>query len=201
MYEQIDFYFKGYIYRVKNTLKFRAGMKGQRVCITGCMFAGKTTKLVELYEKCDERKLAIKYIHDNRYSDEKIHSHDNISIESLSCFSLNEISNSIINNVDVFFIDEVQFFDDLIWFINKLINKNKGFVLAGLDYDCYRKEFGQTIQAEKLCNEVIRLSAKCRCGRIATITKKNKEETNKKKQIDIGGAEKYQPVCENCYNF
>jgi thymidine kinase len=186
------------------------------------MFAGKTEKLIELYEKCKLKKIAIKWSNDLRYSERRIVSHNGASIVSVSCNNLFDISIKDLIDVEVIFIDESQFFSDLTEFINSMNTIGKSIVFAGLEYDFKRESFGQTSEAKYLCSDVIILYALCGCGNKASLTKKkNKNVINTNvintnvidigdstnvidigdstNVIDIGGSDKYEPVCEKCY--
>ena len=49
--------------------------------ILGPMFAGKTTELIEIYNKYTEDVIAINYSDDNRYDDKKLSTHNKIMID------------------------------------------------------------------------------------------------------------------------
>ena len=91
---------------------------GKFELIIGCMFSGKTTELLRRYNRYKiggKKCLLIKHSSDNRYSDSFISTHDKILKEALSISCLEKVDN-LINNYDVIFIDEIQFFKDAIKF-------------------------------------------------------------------------------------
>ena len=121
--------------------------------IYGPMFSGKTTKLLELYnlyvkmygkDKC----IAINYILDNRYGENRLTSHNKLSIECYSVKNIEEFitgeTYNIILNAQYIFINEAQFFEDVDkWVLFLHINLNKTVILCGLDLDYKRDSFGK----------------------------------------------------------
>ena len=75
------------------------------------MFAGKSTELlrrVKRFQLADKKVLCIKYIHDNRYSNDNIVTHDSESMTAKVCARLEEVED-IIDGFDCIGIDEGQF--------------------------------------------------------------------------------------------
>ena len=130
--------------------------------LSGCMFAKKTTELINLYkEKKEEGEnvLAINYDKDTRYGSNKIINHDGLSIPCTSIHSLDEIFrlhtteicdveyrdyyiDPKVLNAKYIFIDEAQFFQNLKSFVLTLIEKyDKHIIISGLDLD-FRRHTG-----------------------------------------------------------
>ncbi len=96
--------------------------------ILGPMWSGKTTELVKLYNKfkfCDINILTINYLHDTRYSNNNISTHDKICIPCEMVKELKDISDiinnnliDIFNNAQVILINEGQFFKDINEWVN-----------------------------------------------------------------------------------
>lgn len=172
-------------------------MMPSNTAVVGCMFAGKTQHLIKLYNTTSKSKIAIKWSNDLRYSSDSIVSHDNSSIPALSYTNLLDIDIRLLSDIETIFIDESQFFNDLVEFISAMNILQKNIVFAGLEYDSNRNVFGQTIKATSMCNDIVRLYAICSsCGNNANISKKTVANDG---IIDIGGSDKYQPVCDDCY--
>ena len=96
--------------------------------------------------------------------------------------------------------DEIQFFDenDFEEIILKLKKMNKTILMSGLDRIATGKFWETYKVAEKLADEIIKLTAICdECGGIATYTKKI-SGTNSEIEIE-GNRVKYIPVCEKCF--
>jgi thymidine kinase len=185
---------------------------GQLDIILGTMFSGKTTYLLSKIAKMAELNYNILYVNiefDNR--SENIFSTHNPFFDSHVDFVKKE---SIKNNVqmikskhllhidptnkDVIIIDESHFFDDLIDFVKKCLDLNKYVLVSGLIADFKGNKFGKTLDLIPLCSNIKRLHAYCsECARDkkCTIAVFSKKIVKCKKSIDIGGSEKYIPVC------
>jgi thymidine kinase len=173
--------------------------------ITGSMMAGKSTMLL-MYEKrfknSKKSYILINHSFDERYSSEgKIASHDGKYSDGqlFRCKSLSELESKIsnvLNNVDCIIIDEIQFFDDIEEFCRKWGN-SKILICAGLNSDYRMRAFSNLLKIVPMSDNIIHLKAICECGNDAPFTKRTTEE---KEDIVIGGAEKYKPVCRECFN-
>jgi thymidine kinase len=169
---------------------------GRLELIIGGMFSGKSTELIRRInrEKSINKKIIIiNFIDDNRYSSNSISTHDMIKVNCVKVEKLFEIPEELLNNYDSIFIDEGQFFYDLYAFVQKFIDKH--IVISGLDGDSNQKSFGDILNLIPLCDTVDKLCAycsKCNNGTLAPFTKKITKDT---KQFDIGGSDKYIPVC------
>ena len=178
---------------------------GRLELIIGNMFSGKSSELIRRINReksIHKRILVINYIDDNRYDFESISTHDNIKIHSLKVKRLHDLDN-LIETHDSFFIDEGQFFEDLYDFVTLLVDiYKKHVVVSGLDGDCYRNVFGEILKLVPVCDTVDKLSAycsKCINGTVAPFTKKIVKKQDENGQIDIGGSDKYIPVCRDHY--
>ena len=92
-------------------------MRGNLETIVGAMFAGKTSELLKriLWAKHQNKKIiVIKPSLDDRYSNEKIITHNDLSHE---CYSMNDWPTTLKkfnfekSEVDMVFLDEIQFMD------------------------------------------------------------------------------------------
>ena len=92
-------------------------MRGNLETIVGAMFAGKTSELLKriLWAKHQNKKIiVIKPSIDNRYSNEKIITHNDLSHE---CYAMNDWTTTLKEfvfektEVDMVFLDEIQFMD------------------------------------------------------------------------------------------
>ena len=174
-------------------------MQGRLELIIGNMFSGKSSELIRRInrEKSIQKKiLVINYISDNRYASDSIATHDNLTVTCLKLEKLSGITEDIIQQYDSFFIDEAQFFSDLYGMVLVLVDvKHKHVVVSGLDGDTFRNPFGDLIKLIPICDTVDKLTAYCTVcnnGTPAPFTKKKKRDNL---LIDIGGTDKYIPVC------
>ena len=118
-------------------------MRGNLETIVGAMFAGKTSELLKriLWAKHQNKKIiVIKPSIDNRYSNEKIITHNDLSHE---CFAMSHWDAVLKKfsfekkNVDMVFLDEIQFMDthDTLNNVEVILSKGIDVVCAGLDQD------------------------------------------------------------------
>ena len=108
-------------------------MRGNLETIVGAMFAGKTSELLKriLWAKHQNKKIiVIKPSIDNRYSNNKIITHNDLSHE---CYAMKDWATTLKkfifekNDVDILFLDEIQFMDtkDTLNNVEIILNKGK----------------------------------------------------------------------------
>lgn len=168
---------------------------------TGPMKCGKTTKLIEEYNKwkhSDKKVAMFKPSIDNRFCEDKVISRNNTEI---ICYNINSTKDLImyIDKADIFFIDEFQFLNGEVIDLVKLISKGKQFFISGLNLTSDRKPFG--LMNDLLCfaDEIILCKAICEnCKEYnATYTYCKISKTN---DILVGD-DVYSPVCCQCYDI
>ena len=161
--------------------------------VTGCMFAGKTTSLVNTYNLLTKthKILVIDYdIHQsNTMYTTLLHTHDNLTIP---CIKMNNL-NIDYTYYDCILINEAQFFNGLIDFVKNAIANHKTIYIYGLDGDFRQQKFGEIIDLIPLCDTYEKLYAKCKCGYNACFSKRLSENKSQFLPND-----KYIPVCRNC---
>lgn len=164
---------------------------GRIELIFGPMFAGKTTEMLRRISRCEmahKRCRVYKYSFDQRYSADKVSTHDYFMHDAISCTTLMPHFMEAMS-YDVIGIDEGQFFPDIVVFADQLANAGKIVFISALDGDYLRKPFGNVGELISKCESVIKLTAICRVtGEEAVFT----ERTVKSDQLElIGGAESY----------
>ncbi|XP_071700964.1 thymidine kinase-like [Rutidosis leptorrhynchoides] len=178
---------------------------GEIHVIVGPMFAGKTTALLRRIksEATNGRKIAmIKSSKDNRYAIDSVVTHDGTkypcwALPDLLSFK-NKLGQEAYDKLDVIGIDEAQFFDDLYDFCCKAADHDgKIVIVAGLDGDYLRRNFGPVLDIVPIADTITKLTARCEvCGKRAHFTLR---KTNETKTELIGGADMYMPVCRQHY--
>lgn len=178
--------------------------------IYGPMFSGKTTKLLELYnlyvktygkDKC----IAINYILDNRYGENRIISHNKQFIECYCTKSMEEFitgeTYNIILNAQYIFINEAQFFECIDkWVLFLHSNLKKTVILCGLDLDYKRDSFGTFMNLLPYASKIVPLYGTCHNNNDCLSSSRYSHcLINNSEQIFIGTHE-YIPLCEDCYN-
>jgi len=129
--------------------------------IYGCMFSGKTTRLLSLikqYESLGYNTILYSHIYDEKRSTRIV---DN---EKILKNYVEELNTSIIINDDikVIGIDEAQFFNEHIQdFIDMYLSKNKIIIVSGLDGTFERKSFGCIHNMIQLSDKIEKLYADC----------------------------------------
>lgn len=177
--------------------------------ILGPMTSGKTTELIKEYNRHISGGFKCCFINhstDNRYGsgNSKTSTHNKsvvnntFSCEKLDYLMLDEPER--IDPYDVFFINEGQFFSDLKFYVDYLVNrKNKKIYVCGLDGDFRREKFGTLLDIIPICDDIIKLKALCiKCKKNEAIF--THRLTSEKEQTIVGGSESYCALCRSCYN-
>ena len=131
-----------------------------------------------------------------------------LSITTMKTCDLQALDMGSLKKHDVIGIDEAQFFDEsLISFVRELVDvHNKYVIVVGLDGNFRREKFGHILDLIPLADNVTKLHAYCKeCAATdkklvrALFTHYTAPEKDVENTVIVGGAEKYQPVCRNCY--
>lgn len=105
---------------------------------------------------------------------------------------------SIHLSTDVVFIDEGQFFPNLINICEMLVKNGKNVIVAALDMDYKKKPFKHIATLMAKANNVTKLHALChKCGKKAYYSERFSEETEKEV---VGGSDKYRSCCIECFD-
>ena len=168
--------------------------------ITGCMFAGKTTKLITTLKQIKGNYLLVKPIIDNRDHGDLVTTHSGIEEKAIRVHKLSDIFNQL-DNIDVIGIDEAQFFKkSIIQDLSYLKQKKFKIIIAGLEKDYLNKPFGLMQQIINMSDSIIRLKARCnQCGLDATYS--HRKNTNQKEQFLIGNENFYEALCKECFGM
>lgn len=174
--------------------------KGNIKLYIGPMFSGKTTTLLEDYDKykiAGKKCILIKHLFDVRYGENHIITHNKReNTESITCRYLYEIDN-IVYKFDAVFIDEIQFFEDAPVFCEKWATDGMHVIVAGLSGTFERKEFPVITQLIPLAEEIVKKYAICKeTGKKANFSFRTSDSKN---TIDIGGLDKYKAVDRQTY--
>lgn len=183
------------MYSINNT--------GYLQLILGPMYSGKTTTLLELKKQYTYSKMSccvINYSEDKRYHDSMLSTHDKQMIECCNTLSLDEfLTEDIINEYDVFLINEGQFFKNLKANVIKLVEDHKKIVhVCGLDGDFKRDAFGEILDLVPLCDDIVKKKSICSICENGTMALFSKRLINSK-EIKVIGNDIYKPVCRKCY--
>lgn len=177
--------------------------QGQLIVFYGCMFAGKTTALIDYISQANLKPnelLVFKPGIDNRAAKNIITTHDGRKHECLSLDQETILTDYITPYTKLIALDEAQFFDKIIFSdLKRLLSKGISIVAAGLDKDYLARPFGLMPLLMKHATELNELNAKCQsCGNKATHT--YRKESNKVLVL-IGSENYYEARCADCYQI
>ena len=172
----------------------------------GPMFSGKTSWLLEIYNQhtfCSKNVVVINHSEDIRYHETMLSTHDKKMIPCVQTADLFETEKNQglfkkAYDADVVLINEGQFFEGIIDFVNNMLLKKKLIYICGLDGDFRRQKFGELLDLIPLCDKVYKLRtlcAICRNGTRAIFSKRLIDDNSQK----VIGSDIYQPVCRKCY--
>ena len=171
--------------------------------ICGCMFSGKTSKLIELFKQytlCNITIGVINHAGDDRYGTSDLSTHDGRRIPCIRATTLSGLeSHDSICAARVILINEGQFFPDIVpWVTARVEDEAKIVFVCGLDGDFARQGFGTWLDLIPLADEITKLSALCSSCKLhpGIFSRRLTADTG---QILIGSSQ-YIPVCRKCYN-
>lgn len=175
----------------------------------GPMFSNKTTQMFNRiksfsYGNNSKKSIILKWDMDLRNGETQniIKTHDG---KEMSCIRVNKdlllLNYDLLNEYGVIGIDEGHFFENLVVGCEKLCNEyNKIIIVTGLSGDFKREPFEEISKLIPKCDKIKNLTAVCTvCSKKASFSYKN-DCGDQEKIIEVGGKEKYMPLCRQCYN-
>ena len=186
-----------------------SSMCGALYMYVGPMYSGKTSKILDLYKQfkfCGVKTAVINFGEDTRYSQTMLSTHDKTMIECIMSNTLTEAfpihtpsGNEKIANIEVFLINEGQFFPDIVEWVKTIVSPpyNKRVYICGLDGDFKRNTFGNWLDLIAYSDEVHKLTSICHTCRSnpAIFSHRITDETQQK----VIGSDAYIPLCRRCY--
>lgn len=184
------------------------------VIVTGPMFSQKSSTLIREYhkkKKVGRKVLTTTWLNDSR-SGKFIKSHDGEYIPAVVVRYLKELlpMDDYLNADDVI-VDEGQFFEDLCDTVITMVRKdNKNVLVGGLFADYCAMPFYEMSKLMAHANFVIFLKSICqKCSDLGhlnvpatyTMKKINSAAEPCDNRIDVGGSDKYMPVCSNHFEI
>lgn len=155
----------------------------------GCMFSGKTQRLIQdakLYTMARIR--VISHIHAG--TEPSVCSRDGTS---LPCLKVDDLMLVQHNTHDVYFIDEAQFFPNLVPFVKLCLKAGNAVLVYGLNGDYQGNPMGKMHELIPHADSVTLLHARCRCGKKAIYSAREGDGTQ---LVDVDAV--YHPVCRAC---
>jgi thymidine kinase len=170
----------------------------------GPMFSSKTTTLIGQYAEGDT--IAYKFSADKRYSADAIVSHDGLSIPATSCDLLPVLEDKVRDRYgmplfETVLIDESQFFENLREAVGSYVKLGLKVYITALSGTSELTPWQRVSEILPICDDIVHLKAKLcmRCHRHQAPFTAVKKDAQKIGLVDIGGADKYEPVCGRCH--
>ena len=178
----------------------RHSERGRIELICGCMFAGKTARLIELLEAARAAGLttaAFKHVLDRRYRDSELATHDNRHFPAEALAAAEEIETHAAGG-QVIGVDEGQFFGPpLVETVLRLRTAGRRIIIAGIDYNAWGHDFGPFPKLKEIADAVEVLTRPCGvCGQPARYTQRMTPVVEGRM---VGGPGEYEPRCETCF--
>lgn len=165
----------------------------------GPMFAGKTTKMINMFSFDRNKKIAIDYKdNSDEVTIESLYNHNNFMLEKTyktkHLKSLWTYDNTLIQSQNIY-INECQFFSDLKEFVLECLKKNKNVYLYGLDGDYKQSIFGQTFELIPYCDYIEKIKGMCHCCNNESLIS---YRTSSQKEQYLPNNDCYIPLCIKC---
>lgn len=178
--------------------------KGKLVAVYGPMFSGKTTYLIEQFDK-GASAVVFKPDLDERYTKKPVViSHNQAMIPAVLVNHLKpEEMKDLVGDFKVVMIDEVNFFhDSLIDTVKTFLDEGRDIYVAGLALDSERQIFGPMTRLIELADETVEVAARCdgdgaKCKEPATLSYRKIPKTE---QVRVAGADEYGAACTKHYD-
>jgi len=166
--------------------------------IVGCMFAGKTWLLISIIKHFkNSKKLRCLMIRNSR--DKAVDKHNKL-FEKIyhEMVDSNKLLEVVTDGYDAIFIDEGQFFPDIVEFANEQLKLSKYVFVACISTDFNGNQFENIGELLAISDDICKCYSICaKCGAYASLTIRTKVECTKK--IVVGGEDMYEPNCRPCF--
>jgi len=177
----------------------RSGARGSLTVITGCMFSGKTTSLLDRLESSPRpRALAFKHATDSRYSPSQLVSHAGRAWSAVVVRSAREILDHVRDDIELAVIDEGHFFcETLIEVAGRLVDDGREVLIAALQPDSWGRPFRLVSRLSEIADQPVATYATCAgCGGRADRTQRLTPIVNGQMVVE---AHHYEPRCRPCW--
>ncbi|MEC0276819.1 thymidine kinase [Peribacillus frigoritolerans] len=174
---------------------------GEITVYWGSMFSGKTSALIEDLINAGEGAVCFKPLVDNRDPEDLIKTHDGVEFPATTIKEASQILYELDYGVTTVGIEEASLFMDdptLLPTIELLRNRGLDVIVTGLDMTSEGEPFGQMPHIAAISDNCLKFHASCaECTDFASISyyKKGKKDT-----VAVGGADKYLPLCRECWS-
>ncbi|UCF35152.1 MAG: hypothetical protein JSV78_07570 [Phycisphaerales bacterium] len=174
--------------------------RGTTTLIAGCMFAGKTSELLDRL-RCypSNRRIAFKHVIDNRYRTDAIVSHDGDHLPAVTVTDAGQIPGKVVDGIEIAAIEEAHFFGTpLLNAIEALTARGVNVLVTGLELDTWGRPFPVMQRlAERADERTVKRPVCARCGAPADHSQRLTPIVDGRL---VGGSESYEPRCANCWH-
>jgi thymidine kinase len=175
--------------------------------IVGCMSSGKSEELIRRIRRATIAKQSVvvcKPAIDSRSGEDQVASRDGATYRAVTVRTADEILSAINTTQHVVGLDEIQFFDNrLLDVVRILVQQGLRVIVAGLDTDFRGEPFDLVAKLMAEADTVTKLTAVCvRCGEQAIRTQRligNAPAPHDSPRIVVGGDDLYEARCRNCH--
>lgn len=169
--------------------------------ICGSMFSGKTEELIRRLRRAQYARQKIQSFKpaiDDRYTADRIASHDDRTLECVPVAAVREIPRLLHTDTEVVGIDEAQFFTEgLVETCEGLAGRGIRVIAAALDQDFRGEPFGEIPRLMAVAEFVTKNLAICvRCGNPANRSQRLRGTGD---TIQVGAGDAYEPRCRACF--
>jgi thymidine kinase len=173
---------------------------GRIEVICGCMFVGKTARLIERLDEAraaGRRVIAFKHAYDDRYDPGYLATHDDKRFPAITVPDAAQILAQYAG-AEVVGIDEAQFFGrDLVDVCRAIMARGQHVLVVGIDHDAWGRPFPPLPQLKDMADDVELRHTPCTvCGRPARYSQRMVPVTDERM---VGGPEAYEPRCAACF--
>lgn len=177
--------------------------KGQLIAVYGPMFSGKTTYLIEQFDK-GKSAVVFKPDLDERFTKKPVViSHNQEMIPAVLVNHLKpEEMKALVGDFKVVMIDEVNFFhESLIETVKTFLSEGRDVYVSGLYLDSERNIWGPMTTLIGMADRKVEVSARCdgeggKCQSPAILSYRKIPKTE---QVRVAGADEYGATCELHY--
>jgi len=179
----------------------RAAGSGWIEVIAGSMFSGKSEELIRRLRRAEiarQQVQVFKPLVDDRFGDDEIVSHSEMSLPSVSVSTSAELAAQVRPETQVVGIDEGQFFDSgLPAVCDQLAAQGRRVIVAGLDQDYLGRPFEPMPQLLAIAEYITKTLAICMvCGAPANRTQRL---VPSRERVLVGASGTYEARCRNCW--
>lgn len=181
------------------------------IIFTGPMFSGKTSRLIAHIDRLtyqQKKFVAFKPKMDDRYSLTDIKTHAGTTLTAISIDSAKDILEHLINagnegeDFDVVAVDEAFMIDGVADVLIHLFKLGKTIIISSLEMSASCNHFEEITQMMPWATHVEKCPAVCViCQADAYYTHRKTENKLIQSEIQVGGADLYEPRCWSCHSY